>query len=121
MIKASDTSFMILVIVLLGFPLGLGIVSAFTVSKHTANRFLLAMGTGLLFLVGMYAYLRPSAALSDASDARRGEIAECHVCFPGSGGSAFVLYLYLVYCIILMLLSLGVTSLMIKWPKRIKT
>ena len=98
----------------LAFPLVLGIVAAFTVDSRSKHLIALAAGTGLLVVVGIYAYLLPITSSEDAREIANCAHRYCHV----AGIGTFVLNIILVYSIVLVLIGSVATGLIIKALRR---
>ncbi len=101
------------------FPLILGICAPSTVGKQNKHLILLSMGTGLFVLAGIAAYEFPITIPSDAevnAECAANIASTCHV----GGISTALLTIYLIYGVLLMLLSTGITGLIIKRIRKIR-
>jgi hypothetical protein len=92
------------------FPLIIGIGAPLTVGKQNQYLIVLSIGMGLLVLAGVAAYASPLATAADAKSNAYCAVHECHV----GGIEAAVLTFYLLYGVVLMLISTGITCFIIK-------
>jgi hypothetical protein len=103
-------------IIIYSSPLLIGIIAALTIVRRNTYLPSLALGTGVCTWLGIYVYLLPGVANSDAQNKTYCATHSCHY----SGIGITLLNFYLLYGIILVLLGSGVTVLIIKGLRRIR-
>jgi hypothetical protein len=96
--------------ILLVFPLILGISAPLTVSKRNNHLVFTSIGTGLLVMAGVGAFWFPITSSDDAQSIAECAGRYCHFVALETG----VLIYFLIYGVMLVLLSSVITSLIIK-------